>query len=223
MSTYTDEYVNLLAIQYFNKTKAKKEIEMYANHFEQVFNVLNDFVNQFDLDKATGHRLDLIGKIVGQPRIIANAIPKKYFGFGTANTKTFGQGAFFNKGYDTAFTSTQLTDAQYKFYIRARISNNNCNAKMISDFNNSLQDAIQIIFVNRAFVVDNKDMTLTVYIDELFDADVIRVYRDQNLLPTPQGVRYRYYIQYCKGATFGFNDNADARTFGQGKLAKKII
>ena len=61
---FESEYVNLLIKQYWEKPKAAAEIGMKAGAWRKTFDWLSSFENEFDLDSATGDRLDIIGRIV---------------------------------------------------------------------------------------------------------------------------------------------------------------
>ncbi len=78
---FESEYINLLIKQYWEKPKAAAEIEMKASSWRRSFVWLSSFENAFDLDSATGDRLDIIGRIVGIGRNIPYSIPKIAFGF----------------------------------------------------------------------------------------------------------------------------------------------
>jgi hypothetical protein len=93
---------------------------------------------------------------------------------------------------------------------------------MVNDDRQSLQQAIQFLFKNRAFAVDNKDMSLTVYVDESFPAEDLVLILALDLIPKPQGVRIKNIVGYVTGETFGFANNPNAVGFGQGKFARII-
>ena len=78
---FVDEYLKRLIVQYADKPKARVEIKAYLEEYSKIYNFMYAILNGFDLDKAWGHRLDLIGAWVGQSRTILNSVPKVYFGF----------------------------------------------------------------------------------------------------------------------------------------------
>lgn len=81
MSDYTDIYKNLLIKQYWDKSNAVAEVELRAGAYERVYQILRDFETEFDLDTATGDRLDKIGKIVGISREDLEPYFDLFFGF----------------------------------------------------------------------------------------------------------------------------------------------
>lgn len=224
MSAFIDYYKNLIILQYAQLPKATAEIDLVTSEFERIYNFVKSFETEFDLDYASGHRLDLIGKIVGIDRIVEEGYVKKYFGFAdNPNAFTFGQAPLFDKFKDVGYSRTELDDNQFRFFIRAKITKNIVHAVMTSDEVVSLQDAIQFLFDYKAYVLDNKDMTLTLYVDASFNFDDIRILQSEDLIPSPQGVGYKVIIKYHNDGTFGFSDNPNSKTFGQGKFAEKVL
>ena len=224
MNDFIDQYKNLLILQYYNKPKASAEVALFAGEFKRIFEFFSDFEREFDLDFAYGDRLDLIGKLIGLPRTVDEAVAQEFFSFaGNPNGRTFGEGSMFDIFNDVGFAPTELNDDQYRFFIRAKIAKNITSAVMVSDDRITLQDAIQILFRRRAFVVDNQDMTLSIYIDDTFNREDILLLQAQDLIPKPKGVRYRFIVQHVENGTFGFAENPNARTFGQGRFAQLIF
>jgi hypothetical protein len=221
---FVAQYSKRLILQYSDKPKAVGEVTARIESISNIFSLFNSFSEEFDLDQAYGHRLDIIGKIVGINRIVQNAIPKAYFGWddGIApNPKTFGKGKLFDIFYDAGYTSTQLDDEQMRSFIRAKIAKNITSAFMASDDRVTLQQTIMTLFNSNAYVVDNYDMSLTIYIDSEYDIDELQLLNSQDLIPKPQGVRYRdYIITFATEGTFGFSENPNAKTFGMGKFAE---
>lgn len=86
-------------------------------------------------------------------------------------------------------------------------------------------------FNGRAYVVDNLNMSLTLYVSPSVSLERLRLIRRLNLLPKPQGVRYDIVIQAEPGFTFGFDSNPNSVGFADrfdsgrvgGYLARKVI
>lgn len=57
-------YQKLIIAQYYKKANAKGEIGLKSESWSKIFTLLKSFPDEFDLDSATGDRLDKIGKIV---------------------------------------------------------------------------------------------------------------------------------------------------------------
>lgn len=234
-----EETTNLLIKQYWEKPKAKAEIELQASTWEKARAFLAALDPAFDLDNAVGAQLDVLGRIVGISRSVPDVIPKVYFGFSInpinkGFASKFDQlrigGPFYSK-FSSAFTDLQLGDSDYRFFIRVKASLNRAAGYLSSDKYISIQDVVLAAFDGRAFVVDNLDMTLTLYVSPVFSLDRLRLIQALNLLPKPQGVRYRMIVQAEPGATFGFKNNPSSLGFSSkfdplrvgGVFARKVI
>ena len=237
---FDSEYVNLLIKQYWEKPKAAAEIEMMAGTWRKTFEWIDSFSDEFDLDNATGDRLDIIGRIVGIKRIVPFVVPKIAFGF-DENVSARGfddkfsplaDRAPFQDKFERAYTSLQLDDTAYRFFIRARIAKNVGGPYIVDDQGLSIQLAINTLFDGLAYVIDRKDMTLNLYVSPQFNLDQLRAIIRLDLLPKPQGVRYGVIVQAGPGETFGFPDNVNALPFADkfdltnqpgGRFANKVI
>lgn len=232
-------YQDLLIKQYWEKPSAYAEAGVMADGWSTVYDFLTAIAEGFDLDNATGDRLDIIGRIVGIPRIVPFVLPKVAFGFdGNPNSRGFADkfdasrvSAPFQDKFAPEYTPQQLNDADYLFFIRAKIAVNTVAAFMASDERLSIQDSISTTFNGRAYVVDNQDMTLTLYVAPEVDENKLRLIRQLDLLPKPQGVRYDVIAQAEPGSTFGFGNNPESVGFADkfdssregGLLARKVL
>ena len=238
--SFESEYVNLLIKQYWEKPKAAAEIEMMAGTWRKTFEWIDSFSGEFDLDNATGDRLDIIGRIVGIKRIVQFVVPKIAFGFDeNPNARGFddkfsplADRAPFQDKFERAYTSLQLNDVAYRYFIRAKISKNVGGPHLADDQGLSIQSAISTLFDGLAYVIDKKDMTLSLYVSPQFNLDQLRTIMRLNLLPKPQGVEYYIIAQAAPGETFGFADNVNSLPFADkfdsinqpgGRLANKVI
>lgn len=199
----SEYYSYLLERQYWEKPNAKAEIEAYAKPLHTAIQLLEDIDNSFDLANATDARLDIIGRIVGVSRTVPLVIKKKFFGF-KSNPESLGfadrfvptrPSAPLRDKFSPAYTSQQLGNSDYLFFIRAKIAYNNVRATMVDEDGLSIQDVIQQLFDGFAYVVDNQDMTLTLYVSPFFDSDRLTLIERLDILPKPQGVRYNIVIQ----------------------------
>jgi hypothetical protein len=190
--TYLEQALKLVILQYSDKPNARAEMTNLLAEYQQLWDFFGEFVPNFDIDQAWGDRLDLIGKIVGLSRTISLLIDKKYFGFDhQPNARGFGQAPFY-RYYDELFTSTDLNDTDYQFYLKAKIIKNSVRARMGGS--NSLQLGFLNLFNNQGYAVDNKDMTITIHLQDASFVDRIDIMRQLNLLPLPQGVGLKEVI-----------------------------
>ena len=238
--SFESDYVNLLIKQYWEKPKANAEIAFKAGVWRKTFEWIDSFSEEFDLDNATGDRLDIVGRIVGISRTIPLIVPKIAFGFDeNPNARGFddkfsplADRAPFQDNFERAYTSLQLNDVAYRYFIRAKISKNVSGPYLADDHGLSIQSAISALFDGLAYVIDKKDMTLTLYVSPQYNLDNLRAILRLDLLPKPQGVRYAVIVQAGPGETFGFADNVNSLPFADkfdltnqpgGRLANKVV
>ena len=215
------EYEDLLIIQYSDKPKASAMVSAIVNRFKNTFDTLSMFETEFDLDTARGVQLDIIGKIVGISRNIENIIPKIFFGFDdNINAKGFGLAPFFTLD-QSEYSDTQLTDSDYRFFIKMKIIKNTAKATMSDDDNRNINTAILSMFDGYAYMVDNKDMTVTLYIENSPKAYLLPYAINLNLIPLPQSVGIKFVNTFGL-STFGFSNNINSKGFGLGSFARLI-
>jgi hypothetical protein len=190
--TYLEQSLKLIILQYSDKPNATAEMTNLLSEYQEAWTFFENFIPSFDIDQAWGDRLDLIGKIVGFNRTVSLLIDKKYFGFeGQTNSLGFGQAPFYRHG-DARYNNSDLNDTDYQFYLKAKIIKNNVSAIMGGE--NSLQRAYLNLFDNQAYVVDNKDMTLTLFLQDDNFLDKVTILDQLDLMPLPQGVRIKEVI-----------------------------
>ena len=215
-----NRYTLMLIKQYWEKPKAKSEIQAMLKQWQ----IIADFIrnpDNFDLDKVTGYRLDVIGRIVGLPRSVPAAIAKLFFGFKKhSNSNGFDSksnvsyiGAPFYSKFSPAYGDYQLGDNEYRRFLKVKIARNASSSTISSDDRVSIQEVIQAAFNGEAYVTDRKDMTLALNISPQVSVDELRLIIKLGLLPKPAGVRYDYFYQVTPGMTFGFSRNPAARGF----------
>ena len=238
--SFESDYVNLLIKQYWEKPKANAEIAFKAGVWRKTFEWIDSFSDEFDLDNATGDRLDIIGRIVGIKRIVPFVVQKIAFGFDeNVNARGFddkfsplADRAPFQDKFERAYTSLQLDDTAYRFFIRARIAKNVGGPYLADDQGLAIQEVVSALFDGLAYAIDKKDMTLNLYVSTQFNLDQLRAIIRLDLLPKPQGVRYGVIVQAGPGETFGFSDNVTALPFADkfdlinqpgGRFANKVL
>ena len=222
--SFIEEYEKLLIWQYQDKPKAKAHVNLLLSEYKNIYDILNSIPDSFDLDKAVGKQQDILGKILGISRNVPFALAKRFFGF-TNNPnsyyfdrrlKTDGLKIPFKRKLENTYTDGQLDDFQYRLFLKAKAIKNNVKAKMIDDSDKlSLQNAIDFLFNGTGFVIDNKDMTLTIWIDISYDVNLLLYIKQLDLLPRPQGVGIRLLRQYEESNTFGFTNNVESKGFSR--------
>jgi len=226
-----DFYQDLLIKQYWEQPNALAEIGLKAGQSYAIKEFIDLIASSLDLDNAVDDRLDKIGKLVGIGRTVEFSAPKNYFGFSNnPNAKGFNQAPFASK-FTPNYTDTQLDNYTYRQFIKAKIALNVMHGSMIADDDKiCLQDVIKSVFGGVAYVIDNQDMTLSLYVPYNFDESKLRLVAQAGLLPTTQAVKYRAFIK-AQAGSFGFSKNVNSSGFSSkfntnyngGKFARKII
>ena len=217
-----ESYEKLLISQYWRSPKARADIALRLGTLAPIADVLLGLADAFDVDQAVGRQLDIIGRIVGLNRRVQTFEVLEFFGFhGHAGARGFGQAPFYRRG-ELKYGWTTLGDESYRRFLKAKIAINNVKAKMIAPDYLSIQGAIQLASDGRAWVVDNYDMSLTLYVDPGVPLSELRLLFVLGLLARPQGVYYNV-IQAAQDGYFGFASNPNAKGFGVGTLARKFL
>lgn len=178
----------------------------------EVSNV-NDIM--FDIDNSFGIWLDYIGKMVGQPRVLADYFPHPNFGFfGDPDAGSFGTEADPTVGekWRSLYTHNEGTsyitdDYTYRSLIKARIIRNSCNGSI-----NSILSIINLLSGDTSARIYPQAESGTALLsvngatNPILQYFIRRLYTDGNLIPLPLGVKL--FVQYtydshisCDGAT----------------------
>lgn len=191
-------YVNLLIIQYHNKTNAQATITALM---EQVVanGVYFDVIDGYNVDTAVGVQLDIIGKYVGVDRYFTGQDFTDFFAFIEYDTDPAygldGRIGFCDYSdigvktgkwltYDDIVSNTySLPDDEFRKLIKLKILSNNSN---YSD--KEIDDGLFAIFGYAVSAVDNYDMSMTYIVDTSVKA-LVDVAYTKGLLPKPMGVR----------------------------------
>ena len=193
------EYLKLIIKQYYGKPKAMGDISLKASMYEGLAKVLRGIPPLFDIDRAEGVQLDLIGRIVVLPREVNAVIPRTFFGFdGNEYAKGFAdrfdttrEGAVFYDRFEPPFSPQILNDNQYRRFLKAKILTNNATGMLAKkDDKISVQQAIREIFRGNAYVVDNQDMSADLFVSSAIGDAELRLITQLNLIPRPLGIKY---------------------------------
>lgn len=189
-----------------------KALLVEANTLEQVF---QDLLDKRWIDTAEGAQLDIIGAIVGQPRILLDATILSYFGFApNAASQSFGTidnvsvGGRFRSVLESTTGNRSLTDTEYRDYIRARIIKNSITptVQAMTDFLKSLFNVDQVIIVDG-------DMQYTVQIGRILTANEKAFILNTDLIPKVAAVGVNYQEYELENA-FGFGGVPTSLGFG---------
>jgi hypothetical protein len=195
-----DYYVDLLALQFWAKPKAKAQIGIYVKQALGDM-LVKDVLNGFDIDTAVGAQLDIIGKYVGVPRLIGDPIERPYYNFsdsdGTLRTNGFQDSTDASQNanviwYQSRFfgnSNTALSDDAYRLVIKLQIILNSNDSTIAS-----IKTYLNTFLPGLVAVADNEDMTLTYTLGarSALSSTVL-----EKFLPKPMGVRIIF--EYLRG------------------------
>lgn len=188
-------YADLLIWQYRNKPKAVSTIKLFESIIGQGFIDLYRLQDVLNIETATGHQLDLVGKHVGQFRVINGYQLRKFFGFRNSlnglgfSQKRNGGGQWYRRR-DPLADSVRLSDVDYRFLIKCRILKNYQTGTLPN-----LIEACRFIFGEGCHVVDNYDMTVTVSIPSKNTSDFKKfAINHLDILPRQAGVQYLFNL-----------------------------
>lgn len=148
--------------------------------------LLDMFYSQvWNIETAQGWGLDVWGRIVGVGRILALA-NEKYLGFEEATSLSadpFGQSPFYSGQQLT--NNFILADDGFRVLLKAKAAANIWDGSIAG-----LNQILLILFPGRgnAYVIDNRDMTMTFFFDFELTAVELAIVSQSGVLPTPAGV-----------------------------------
>jgi len=128
---FLDNARELVTEQFKNKPVFDKYLQLIMQGLQDLQLTIKDLLQKRSIDEAEGESLDIIGRIVGQPRDLISLDVYKYFAFkGYPNGATFGDandpsvgGVFYSEGSPTG-GNYRLDDNTYRLFIRSKILKN---------------------------------------------------------------------------------------------------
>lgn len=189
-------YSDLLIWQYQNKPKALATMRLLERLFAERLRNWAEFPLILDIDTATGKNLDIVGRHIGQARVVNNYTLRKFFGFRNSPlAKSFGKqrqgGGEWYRKRDPLSDSAVLNDEDYRFLLKCRAFKN----YQIGTLDN-LIDCLRALFSEQANAIDNLNMTVTATIPNANLTEFKRyMINNLDILPRSSGVKIIYQIQ----------------------------
>jgi len=185
------DYTTLITSEHAQQPKFKAAVAALTQGCNDNITLLQSMATVVtDVDTAVGVQLDTIGIWVGISRRLTVPIAGVFFSFDTADLG-FDQGAWLGP-YESTSGLTILDDETYRAVLKARIGANYWNGAM---------DSVNVIGQTAlaqqdilCFVLDNMDMTITIYIIGAPSAALLEMIKRGVIPPKPAGVRVDGYI-----------------------------
>lgn len=201
-----------IAWQYRNAPQLRAWISVLPHLAQsEVEDVLQRIIDLLDIDGSTGPILDVVGRIVGQGREYRTELDN--------NTKRWGQAGAQFGGSRSYFTATSETieqeseDALFRILIKARIERNAGDATI----DGIVRAVKRFVSVEDVDVIDYEDMSFDVVLGDQLPPAERFVLRNFDVVPRPQGVRFRGFIEPAIKTMFGEADSMfgrDGEQFG---------
>jgi hypothetical protein len=212
-------YDRLLIWQYQAKPRARATATLLNDTFAETWRGLASLPFALSINDATGVNLDLVGKHVGQSRVLTGLAPRNLFVFDGAVGGGFSRGTFggarFYRLADPLTESVRLDDEDYRFLIRCRVARNYMTGTI-----ENISDLLEFIFGPGSAVYDQYDMTVSVLIRaESITAFKRYAVQDLDILPRPAGVGIKFYLSVPETG-FGFAGAPTSAGFNQGVFAR---
>lgn len=177
------------------KVVFNKYLQLLLTGSTEALAVIRDLMQLRSIDTAIGEQLGILGRIVGQDRILIGADTFKYFGFdgatlsstyGTADNSAVG-GYWYSYGKPTGGNIT-LNDTQYRLFIKAKIKKNTTDATA-----NSVMDFLTFVFDVKCVLTSNEGAKATITVSRKlsdFERSLVE-FKDSSgsyFVPRPMGV-----------------------------------
>lgn len=128
---FLDDMRSRITEQFKSKTVIDKLLQLEAKNREELQQVFKDLLQLRSIDEARGVQLDIIGRIVGQPRELIGVTLYDYFAYaGYVNGETYGDlsdpsqgGVYYSEG-DSLGGNILFDDETYRLYIKSKIIKN---------------------------------------------------------------------------------------------------
>lgn len=185
------KYTELISNYHKGKPLFVEHVELSTRPLTDVSTTLRGLLTAFDLDRAAGAQLDIIGEWVGRNRRIAAPIENYFFSL-DSETLGFDLGSWKGR-YTPESGIIEVDDEEYRTMLRAKIGANNWDGTVehLKEVLDSIypKDNIKLSFT------DNQDMTMTIYADGPVISGITKeIIRQGFLSIKPLSVAVQYII-----------------------------
>lgn len=208
---------DLLANQFCDSENFAIWLSEKMRSYDNAADWLEYLESNLDIYTAEGYWLDLIGLIVGQGRVVSNAVLVEFFGFlDTPSALGFGEARFWD-GEESLFASSVLADPEYRIVLLATVSFNFADVTLTG-----ISESLSVIFnTNAVNVRNNGTANCDLYIGANLTTTQKQLISSLNLLPRAAGVSFDLKTSGAPAETFGFSGTPyDYAGFGVGKFAE---
>lgn len=202
LNSDVNTYLNYITSEHRNKPKFVATVGISSHPYVTLQGVLRGLIPGFDVDKAVGKQLDIIGEWVGQSRQLVVPLKDVYFAYNGSEKEGWESGIWWHN-YDPSTGIKTLDDDSYRFLIKLKIAANAWHGKRSEAY-----DIWEGAFGEHTFVLitDYQDMSIEMGFSGAMPAPV-RALLQAGLNPfKPESVRVKtYFISNTDGPMFGWD------------------
>lgn len=216
--------ISRLLVQFSEAAILQGYIKALLSEADNIEKAIQDTIDLRTIDSATGATLDIIGVLVGQPRILLNATALVFFGYdGHLSADSYGDlddsslGARYISAGEPLSGNRVLNDEEYRLFIRARIAKNHSNGSI-----NSVAYLASFVTGTDLIVIQEgpEPATFNIGFGRKLDANTKTFLANNNLIPKPAGVRIAYFYDFPTENPFGFaGAPGNVQGYGAGEYA----
>ncbi|MGL5726698.1 MAG: DUF2612 domain-containing protein [Plesiomonas sp.] len=187
--------------QYRNSPKAVQWYNITSTMISNLTPVTSTVRRMWDIDAMSGEQLDIIGRVVVQPREFTGQIELNPGLFDDAEFGDEDNAIFASLTVDQ---DSQMSDDLYRLALKAKILKNNSDATI-----ESILDGMNILLPNADVlrVTDGDDMSFSVeFYGNITELERWAL-RNASFVPKPQGVRFNGFLEGVGLAEFGDVDS----------------
>ena len=217
MTNHAQEMVDRLLAQFGNSPNFESLVRVLGKRYNVIEQVISDLQEKRWIDTAETVQLDGCGVIVGQARLVEQAIALPFFGFADqAAARGFGK-ARFRERLESHLSTATLADPEYRKIIKAKVSKNiswGTTEETIASYQ-------QIFDANKVVITEMGNAKIRVGVArELTEGERI-LSQALNLFVRPGGVGINLRTHFDINNTFGFRDQG-LQGFDSGKFAESF-
>ena len=195
------DYTDLITSAYRNKPLFVAIIQLLAGTAGQIADETDAIPFAFDLDVAVGAQLDVIGLWVGLSRKVSVPISDAYFTWD--NPKLGWDHANWKGQYEPSQGIVFIDDNLYRIAIRAKIKGNYWDGT--NEGLKQITDTISIGPGVYCAVIDNFDMTVSLYVTGFLTAAAAELVRRGVMQPKAGAVRIEGAYYSPEGPVFALD------------------
>lgn len=207
--------ISRLATQFKESANLIEYIKVLLIEANPLEEALQQLLTDRWVDSAEGVQLDILGEIVGQPRLLVNSILLSYFGFDPdPGASSFGDvndpsvGGRFRDGDELTTGNRLLIDSEYRLYIKTRIIKNS----IVPTLPQYLEFFKLLFEVEEVIIIDGR-MNYIVQISRALTPNEKVFLLNTDLLPKVAAVGAGFQ-EYDADSHFGFEGVPNSKGFG---------